>query len=163
MTWLRSQRIALMALMFSAIAVAGVYLWLDVQPVTERNSVTIIAAHDGVAEIAGQELALESARWDEFSAPDGSRVLSIRMSASGGPDATTCGAATLSEPNGGRTWLDADDVIDVPYDSGLSRCTDESAPYGIISVFLVPDDADGPFVLDVPGERHVVARFVIEL
>lgn len=163
MRWLRAQRTALTALMFTAIAVAGVYLWLEVSPVTERHRLTIVPASDGSAEIAGQELTVESTRWDEFDSPPGTRSVSIRVHASGGADAMTCGPFMLTEATGGRTWLDADDVLDVPYEEGESSCLEDSAPYDIISVFVVPEDAVGPFHLDVAGEGNVVARFDVEL
>jgi hypothetical protein len=162
MSWLHRQRVAVTALMFCAIAMAGVHLWLDVRPVTERESLTIVHAADDAVEIAGQELTLESAILDEYSAPQGTRSVSIRLHASGGADATLCGPLSLSDADGARTWLDADDILDVPYDEGESSCLEESAPYDILAVFLVPDDATGPFFFDVPGEDDVVGRFLIE-
>jgi hypothetical protein len=162
MTWLRRQRAALIALMSSAIAVACVHLWLDVQPVSERHSVSFVAVEAGSAEIAGQELSFRSARWDEFPAPEGMRTLSIRLRASGGPEAELCGDVTLTEVHGSRTWTDADDLVDVPYDEGESYCIAESAPYDIISVFVVPGDVDGPFFLDIAGRDRAVARFRVE-
>lgn len=162
MTWLHRQRIALTALMFGAVAVAGVHLWLDVRPVSERESLSIVPAAGDAVEISGQELTLESTRFDEFEAPEGTRSVSVRLRSSGGADSTLCGPLSLSESSGARTWLDARDVVDVPYDEGESACLEDSAPYDILAVFLVPDDATGPFVVDVPGERGVVGRFVIE-
>lgn len=162
MRWPRAQRVPLTALALSAIAVAGVYFWLDVQPVIEKESVTVIESADGRAEIAGQELVLDDARWDEFDGPEGMRVVSVHLRASGGPDATMCRDVTLSEVHGSRTWLDADDVVDVPYEAGESSCVEESAPYDIVAVFAVPEDATGPFHLDIAGERRVVARFLVE-
>lgn len=162
MSWVREQRVALPALALSAVAVIGVYLWLDVQPAVEKESVTFVSAEDGSAEIAGQELSVTSARWDEFSGPEATRTLSIRLRASGGPESTTCGAVSLSEVDGSRTWLDASRLVDVPYDEGESYCIEESGPYDIISVFAVPEDAAGPFYLDIAGEHDVVARFLIE-
>lgn len=162
MTWLRTHRLALTALMFCVAAVAGVHLWLDVMPIAERQEKTITVVEDDTIEIAGQELTLEDARWDEYPSPDGTRVVSVHMRGSGGPDSTSCGRVTLSEVHGSRTWLDADDVIDVPYDAGAAYCMNESEPYDIISVFLVPDDAEGPFFLDIDGEDRAVTRFLIE-
>ncbi|MGW8483143.1 hypothetical protein ACWGJP_08375 [Microbacterium sp. NPDC055903] len=161
MTRSRPQARGLIALAVATVAVVGVHVWLDVLPVVEAERKTVIEA-DGPVAVAGQELSLTGARWDEFEVADGSRSLSIRMRSSGGADATMCGLFVLREPGGGRSWLDADDLIDVPYDEGEPSCIAESAPYEILAVFLVPDDADGPFVLDVPGEGDVVARFDIE-
>ncbi|MCD2498113.1 hypothetical protein [Microbacterium nymphoidis] len=162
MSWVRTQRVALIALLCSALATAGVYLWLDVLPVAEAGDETIVTASDGAAAVAGQELVLGEVRWNEFPAPAGSRSLSIRMRSSGGPDAAICGTVTLSEQHGERTWLDADDLIDIPSEDGEPYCISESAPYDIVSVFALPADADGPFYLDIAGEDHRAARFLIE-
>lgn len=161
MSWVRTQRRALIAVLCTAIATAGVYLWLDVLPVAEAQQETIITSSDGTAEIAGQELVLGDVRWDEFAAPADSRVLSVRLRASGGPDASMCGTVTLSEQHGQRTWRDGDDLVDVPYEAGESYCIAESAPYDVISVFVLPADAEGPFFLDIAGEDHRITRFPI--
>ncbi|GAB3595760.1 hypothetical protein [Microbacterium tumbae] len=161
MTWLRSQRIALSALLFTVIAVVGVSLWLDILPVADQERVTVVRA-EGDVEVAGQELRYRAARWDEFAAPEGARSVSIRLHSSGGPDAALCGEFRLSEADGGRTWLDAHTELDVPYDAGAPYCQEESAPYEILAVFLIPENADGPFVLDIPGEDDVVFRFAVE-
>jgi len=162
MRWVRAQRIALIALLCSAIATVGVYVWLDVLTVAEATNESIVTASGGSAEISGQELVLGEVVWDEYPAPAGSRLLSIHVRSSGGPEAAMCGIVTLSEQRGERTWLDADDLIDVPYEAGESYCIAESAPYDIVSVFALPADAGGPFFLDIAGEDHRVARFLIE-
>jgi len=161
-TWLHTHRLSLTALMFCVVAVAGVHLWLDVMPIADRQKETITVVDDGTAELAGQEVTLEDARWDEYPAPDRARVVSVHMRGSGGPESTSCGRVTLSEVQGSRTWLDADDVIDVPYEAGQSYCTEESEPYDITSVFLVPDDVEGPFFLDIAGDDHTITRFLVE-
>lgn len=159
-SWWRRQRVPLAALLVAAAAVVAVHLWLDVLPATSGDPSTIDAV-DGSAEIAGQTLSLDSARWDEFEAPDGSRTLSIRIASGGGADATTCGLFTLSEADGDRVWSDARSALDVPFDAGESYCQEASGPYAMLAVFLLPDDARGPFVLEVPGDGEV-ARFPVE-
>lgn len=153
----------LAALVVAAVATVGVHLWLDVLPQlqTQQRAVTQVAEGESV-ETAGQTLALRGTRWDEFEAPKGMRTLSVRLDASGGADATWCGAFTLSEVNGDRVWLDARSVVDVPYDAGESSCRDESIAYEILAVFVVPADATGPFHLDVPGDAAEVTRFTID-
>lgn len=162
MTWLRTHRLSLTALMFCVVAVAGVHLWLDVMPITDRQKETITVVDDGTAELAGQEVTLEDARWDEYPAPDGARVVSVHMRGSGGPESTSCGLVTLSEVHGPRTWRDAAKVVDVPYEAGRSHCSSKSEPYDITSVFLVPGDVVGPFFLDIAGDDHTISRFLVE-
>lgn len=160
-SWWRRQRVALTALLVAAAAVVAVHVWLDVLPAATGDPTTIDAG-DGAAEIAGQTLVVDSVRWDEFEAPEGSRTLSIRIDSGGGADATICGVFTLAEADGDRVWSNARSVLDVPVEAGESYCQEASGPYVILAVFLLPDDADGPFVLEVPGDGEV-ARFPIEL
>lgn len=160
-SWWRRQRVALTALIVAAAAVVAVHVWLDVLPASTGDPSTV-EAEDGSAEIAGQTLSVESARWGEFEAPEGSRTLSIRIDSRGGPQATTCGLFTLAEAEGDRVWSNARSVLDVPFDAGESYCQEASGPYALLAVFLLPDDADGPFVLEVPGDGEI-ARFPVEL
>lgn len=160
-TWWRKQRIALIALLAAAAAVVGVHVWFDVLP-SSTAAASVVDARDGAAEVAGQRFTLDSARGDEFEAPSGSRTLSIRIESSGGTDATTCGPFTLAEVRGDRVWTNARSALDVPFEAGESYCQEGSGPYVILAVFLLPDDADGPFVLEIPGDGEV-ARFPVEL
>lgn len=160
MNWWRRQRTALIALAVAATTCAGVHVWLDVLPTLEDEDVTMVAPGRS-ADLAGQQLSLSSTAWGEFEAPDGMRSLSVLLSASGGSDASICGATSLTEPATGRVWLDGRSLVDVPYERGESSCTVESGSYDVLAVFVVPDDAAGPFELDVPGDGDV-ARFVIE-
>lgn len=163
MSWWRRQRTALAALAITAVATVGVHVWLDVLPAHETQAQTMTHVADGdSAEIAGQKMSLQSARWDEFEAPEGMRTMSVRLRAGGGDDATWCQDFTLSEVQGGRVWLDARSELDVPFDAGESSCREEPFSYDILAVFLVPEDAAGPFFFDVPGDTSEVARFTIE-
>lgn len=161
MRWWRKQRVPLIALLVASIAAAGAHVWLDVLPSSEAETPTIIET-ERRAEIAGQALSVDSARWDEFEAPDGSRTVSVLLDATGGKEATTCGAFTLAEVDGPRVWLDARADLDVPFDAGERSCLEESLSYDILVVFLVPDDAVGPFHLDIPDRDNHIARFVVE-
>ena len=158
--WWRTQRTALLAVAVAAIAVISAYVWLDVLP-SIRQPDRVIEAGSG-AVISGQELELGFVEWGEFDAPSDSRSLSIRLTASGGPDAASCGSATLTEPSSSRTWVSSRDGLDVPSDSGSTSCAAEPASHRILLVFLLPDDAQGPFVLDIEGDDSDVARFTVD-
>lgn len=153
----RRQRRSLAALLVAAVAVVGVHVWLEVLPAT-RAEPPVIVAEEGRATVSGQELDLSGTRWDEFDAPAGTRTLSVRLDAAPGADAAGCGGLTLAEVRGDRVWVDARSDLDVPGDAGESFCQEDSGPYRILAVFLLPQGADGPFVLEVPGEDGV-ARF----
>lgn len=162
MTWSKRRRVAVAALAVAAVASVGVHVWLDVIPSVQSQAQTITNIDDGESvEIAGQTMSLRSARWDEFDAPDDMRTVSVRLNAGGGEDATWCREFTLAEAHGDRAWLDARSVVDVPYDAGEASCRDESFAYEILAVFLVPDDAVGPFHFDIPGEPGDVTRFTV--
>lgn len=161
MTWWRRQRLPLAALLVAVAAVVGVQVWLSVIPASSRTAETIEVAQTD-AEIAGQTLRVSQTRWDAFEAPTGSRTLSVHLESDGGPDAATCGPFVLTEPATDRSWQESTSILDVPYDAGERSCIESSAPYGILTVFLVPDDADGPFFFDVRGPDQVTARFLVE-
>lgn len=158
-TWWRSQRAAFAALALAAITAAGAYLWLDVLP-SLRDSGTVTAA-DETAEVAEQTIALGAVTWDDYEAPAGSRTLSVRIRASGGPDSGSCTVTTLTDRSSGRTWVSSRQGLDVPYDDGERSCIASATSYGIQLVFLLPDDAVGPFDLDI-GTTGEVARFRID-
>lgn len=160
MTWWRNQRVALISLLLAVAATVGVHLWLNVLPSLENETVTHVSPGQR-AEVAGQRISVTSVRGDEFDAPTGMRTISVHLNARGNDDATSCGAFTLAEPSTGRVWMDARSELDVPYDAGESSCLSESAPYKILAVFLVPENAIGPFLFDVPGSDDV-ARFTVE-
>jgi hypothetical protein len=159
-TWWRRQRRALIALAVAAIAVVGTYVWLDVVP-SIRPADRVVEAEDA-ADVSGQTLTVGPAEWGEFESPDGTRTLSIRLRASGGPDAGACGTATLTEAATSRTWVSSRSGVDVPSGQGETSCIAEPSSYRILLVFLLPEDADGPFVLDIEGRDSDVARFVVE-
>lgn len=161
MSWWTRQRIPMIALAVTAVAAVGVHVWLDVIP-SMPDTPKVVAAVDDEAAIAGQQLELDAVHWDEYDAPAGSRTLSIRLDARAGADPSTCGAFTLSETSGPRVWRNARSALDVPYDDGETGCEQEPGGYRILAVFLLPDDAAGPFDLDVPDSEGHVARFRIE-
>ncbi len=163
MTWWRRQRAALTALVVAAVATVSVHVWLDVLPQMQAQVQSITQVADGeTVQIAGQTMSFRSARWDEFEAPEGLRTVSVRLNAGGGDEATWCRDFTLAEAHGDRVWLDARSAVDVPYDAGEASCRDESFAYEILAVFLVPEDAVGPFRFDVPGELGEVTRFTFD-
>lgn len=162
--WWRTQRTALIAVAIAAAAVVGAYVWLDVLPSIRQPDRVIEAGPEGGsrAVISGQELELGFVEWGEFDAPGGSRTLSIRLAASGGPDAASCGTATLTEQSSSRTWVSSRKGLELPAGLDETSCLAEPASYRILLVFLLPDDAEGPFVLDIEGDDSDVARFTVD-
>lgn len=161
--WWRTQRTALIALAIAAVAVVGAYVWLDVIPSIRQTDRVIEAesADDSRITISGQELSLGFVEWGEFDAPEGSRTLSVRLSASGGPDAASCGVATLTEQSSSRTWVSSRKGLDLPTGLDASSCAAEPASHRVLLIFVLPDDAEGPFVLDIEGDDSDLARFTV--
>lgn len=160
MSWWRRQRTALLALAVATVAVIGAYVWLDVLP-SVRSGDRVVEVETDV-DISGQTLSIGPAEWGEFESPAGTRTLSIRLRSSGGTDAALCGPATLTDPSSSRTWLSSRSGLDVPSGEGESSCVAESSPYRVLLVFLLPDDVEGPFRLDLEGGDDVTARFTVE-
>lgn len=160
MTWWRRQRRALIALAIAAVAMLGATVWLDILP-SIRSTDRVIDAESTV-DIAGQTLTLGPTEWGEFESPEGSRTLSIRLASSGGSEASLCLRTTLTEIDSDQTWLSSRKGLDVSSDEGENSCIAEPASYRILLTFLLPDDADGPFLLDIEGSDDDLARFHID-
>ncbi|MEI3849141.1 MULTISPECIES: hypothetical protein [Microbacterium] len=162
MTWWRRQRRAIIGLLLAVGAVVGVHVWLDVIPAAPRTSVRTIVV-DGRAEVHGHTLSVAASRWGEFDAPRGSTTLTVVLHARSDEGAESCGTFRLSERDGSRLWLDAGSAVDVDIDDEDTEtgCREGNGGYRILTVFLLPDDARGPFWLDVPVEDEV-ARFRID-
>lgn len=166
MTWRRTHGRALAALLMAATATVGVHIWFDVLQAGGPEQPAYVLA-EGTTEIGGHELTLISTRPGEFEAPAGSKTLSVWLDARSDDDAAPCRSITLTEMSGSRTWLDAQSDVDTSSDADArdaeATCREGSPFYRILSVFLLPDDATGPFWLDVPVGIDETARFRIEL
>lgn len=157
----KTQGRPLIALVVAAVAVVAIQFWFQVRPTLENSTPPPIIA-DGPVELGGHRLTLDSVRRGEFDAPEGSTTLSVRLRADSDDDAETCRSFVLSEADGDRVWLDAHRDLDIDSDDERN-CRNDSASYRILTVFLLPDDATGPFWLDVPiGEHRESVRFRID-
>lgn len=160
MRW-SGRRASLIALLAAVVAVVAVHVWFDVVPTIESDEMTVVSADEAV-DVAGQQLTLRSVRADEFEAPKGSHTVSVRLHSSGGAEATGCRSLLLTAQGDGRVWTPGTSELDIPSDAGESRCQAESPPYDILAVFVVPDDASGPFWFDVTDEDGRIVRFPVE-
>jgi hypothetical protein len=161
MRW-SGRRASLLALLVAVLAVVSVHVWFDVVPTIESDDAIVVTADEAV-DVAGQRFALRSMRADEFGAPDGAHSVSIRLHSTGGAEAIGCRSLLLTAQDDGRVWTPATSELDIPSDAGESRCQAESPPYDLLAVFVVPDDASGPFWFDVTDEDGRVVRFPVEL
>ncbi|MBO9624935.1 MAG: hypothetical protein J7484_01020 [Microbacterium sp.] len=161
MTWWRRRRLAIGGLVLAALAAFGAHFWYDVRPRIGADKPYVTADESGAVEAGGNRLSIWSVTRAEFEAPTGSTTLSVRMHAASTEDSERCGAVTLTEADGGRVWLDARRDVDIRSDEEHS-CQEGSASYDILAVFLLPDDARGPFWLDVPIGRSDQVRLLVE-
>lgn len=161
MSWWRRQRASLIALVAAGALTLGAHVWLDVLPALETSS-PVPTVQDGAVEVGGNELELDSVRRDEFEAPDGTSSLSVRLYARSAADAETCGSFTLTEVEGGRVWLTDRGALDAWTEDDETSCREGTDGYRILAVFLLPEDAGGPFWFDADVADEVV-RFRIDL
>lgn len=107
----------------------------------------------------------ESARYDgarigpasaEFTdapgAPGGTRVVSATVLVTPGDEPISCVSPVLREAGGaGRQWSEASFALEREYDPALKTSCDSDLPirYSLTLEYLVPEDATGPFVIEL--------------
>jgi hypothetical protein len=154
--WLRRNRGALIAAgtlaLLTTIVVGGNEWWRIAQ---NQEIVPISAAAEQSIEFGGVRYGPASASElvdaADAGAPEGTRVVIVEVPVDPGDIAARCPVRTaLHELGGaGRTWTSSPSDVDW-YPDGPSLCgTDEPGPFVGTAWFLVPDDAAGPFGLEL--------------
>jgi hypothetical protein len=83
-------------------------------------------------------------------APAGARVVVIEVPVDPRGTILSCATPMLREAEGdGRRWSNALADVDWNYDNSSSCPSDEAVPFTIEVPYLVPDDATGPFGLEL--------------
>ncbi|MDQ0894306.1 hypothetical protein QFZ26_001861 [Agromyces ramosus] len=111
-----------------------------------RTSIDYAGAAWGPVEV------VELAPLEGFEAPAGSRTLEVTVPVDPGSEPVTCLAPTLHEVGGAeRQWDERTYDLGEAYDRGTwNSCAGSGTePFAIVVPFVVPDDAVGPFALDV--------------
>lgn len=160
MMWWRMRRLALTGLLAATLAAAGMHVWFQTLPALEGSEPSVVIS-DGSVELGGHLLRVSSTRWGQFDAPEGSTTFSVVLDARSDQESALCGDIALAEANGSRVWLQAHRDLDATSDDEWS-CQEDSRFYGILAVFLLPEDASGPFWLDVPIGSSEVLRFRLD-
>lgn len=174
-SWWRRNWLALVALIVllpaTLLVVAGTE-WRDyfVRPYSEP----VFADEDGIVEFAGNTWGPADVRTLKDSTglnlPDGAKVivgLVPVVEDTPGDAAPTCDSPILVSQRDGRQWtemrnrLGLEDLASEP-----TRCDAEvdGEPYRILAPFVVPEDVEGPFWLDVrvAGQETEFIRFSVD-
>jgi hypothetical protein len=89
---------------------------------------------------------------DAPGAPDGTRVVSATVLVTPGDEPISCVSPVLREAGGaGRQWSEASFDLEREYDPALKTSCDSALPirYSLTLQYLVPEDATGPFVIEL--------------
>src|SRR5690606_12493519 len=83
------------------------------------------------------------------------RVVAVAIPVVPHGDAVHCTAPTLVEQSTGREWREMRSELGLPYDPAeptscvLPEEGEPALPYELVVPFIVPDDAEGPFWVDI--------------
>ena len=89
---------------------------------------------------------------DDPAAPRGTRVVTVTVEIDPDPtDPIACRSPQLHEVDGlQRVWNERSSELDRGFDDDITSCSsEESAPYSLRLEYVVPEDATGPFTVDV--------------
>ena len=164
--WWRSNAWALIALALlipAVVVTVGANEWSDYfsgrpsQPIDVRAG---DSAGAGDAEIG--PASAEFSTDDTLTVPDGMRVVVASIHVDPGDPAIGCVPLVLRESSGAqRQWDEASLEVGWPYDAEdpTSCASDATGPYTLVTPFLVPDDARGPFSVELVTGKEL-PRFV---
>jgi len=156
--WWRRNRLALIALVILVPATAAAIGWQEwyqyfgfgARPVSavevdEDESIEFAGATWG--PIRGGEIADVTG----LDVPRDSRLIAVAVPVQASTEGIGCATPTLVEQSTGRGWDPVRDRIGLEYDSDEpTTCnSSEAGDYELILPFVVPDDADGPFWVDI--------------
>ncbi|MCR2808647.1 MULTISPECIES: hypothetical protein [unclassified Microbacterium] len=122
----------------------------------------------GAVDYAGAAIGPARARFaDDPAAPEGTRLVSATVLVSPGTEPISCLSPQLREAGGaGRQWNEASAGLDRGYDPDrLTFCdSDLSIRYSLTLDYLVPEDAAGPFFIELASAAAIpqFVRLVIE-
>lgn len=172
-SWWRRNRLALIALVVlipgTAIGI-GWHEWHQYYGFEARPFQPIVVEEDASAELVGATWGpVRGGEIDDlsgFDVPDGAKVIAVGVPVDAGTDGVTCTAPVLVHQASGREWQTARSEMGLLSDSEEPETcvSDEKGEYELIVPFVVPDDVEGPFWVDVwPQEAGgSFLRFTLE-
>ncbi|GAA5206374.1 hypothetical protein [Microbacterium kyungheense] len=165
--WWRSNAVALGALVLLVPATYAAMSWNEWSTVLENSASKAVALPPG-EEIpyAGATVGPASAEFTELpDAPAHTRVVTVTLHIDPGDQSFSCTVPQLREADGHRRQWDARDDLGREWDPDIHTFCDSEAegPYDLTLDYLVPDDASGPFVVElesVAGRPEFVSAVV---
>lgn len=147
---------ALAVLILATIGVIGGNEWNSY--FSGRASIPVTVAAGGSAELAGTTWGpatahrLDADETASLQPPSATRLLEVTVPVTPGATAVGCQRPVLRETDGAqRQWNDASGTLprSAVNDQPSSCLADATGPYSIVVPFLLPENAEGPFVLDL--------------
>ncbi|MET0297595.1 MAG: hypothetical protein ABW024_09350 [Microbacterium sp.] len=159
----------------AALVTAGVLIPVTIAAIAlhERNDTggswqdSVVATGESL-DYAGATVGPATAEFvDDDAAPSGTRVVRVTVDIDPDPSAPiACLTPQLRETEGRqREWDERSYELGRGFDEDLTSCaSDRSTPYSMLLEYVVPDDAEGPFTVDVDAAAGwpVLARLRVQ-
>lgn len=173
--WWRCNRAGLIVLAVllpvTVAAIGGLPWWEDFSsranvPATARGTETVTL--DGSAYGPARATLVTDTTGLTAAIPANARLIAVSVPVT--PDHKTkpqCFSPVLVEQSTGRRWAEMGLALGVPYDpdhsTSCATASNHQGPLEMITFYLVPQDATGPFWVDVDviGARPEFARFSV--
>lgn len=172
-SWWRRNRFALIALAVLVPATAlgiGWHEWHQYYGFDARPFQPIVVEDGDDAELVGVTWGpIRGGELDDlsgFDVPAGATVIAVGVPVDAGTEGVSCVAPVLVHQETGREWRTARSEMGLLSDSAEPETcvTSQKGEYELIVPFVVPDDVEGPFWVDVwPQEAGgSFLRFALE-
>ena len=172
-SWWRRNRAGLIAttvLLPATVLAVGWQNWHLIYDFGARPTDPVVVADGESAELAGATFGpVRSTVIDDLEGldvPEGARVIAAAVPVAPDADGVSCRRPTLTDQVSGREWELKRAEIGVPFNADEPEfcSSDELGDYELIAPFVVPDDVEGPFWLDVwpQGAGGTFLRFPID-
>jgi len=161
-SWWRRNRLALVALAILVPATAFAVGWQEWRQyfAFDGRPVTPIAVEEGDSKdtagaswgpVRGGEITDVAG----LDVPPDTRLIAVAVPADPDTDGLICDTPVLVEQKTGREWRPVRSEIGLESDpTEPERCMpDQTSPYELVVPFVVPDDVEGPFWVDVWPQR----------
>lgn len=151
--WWRSNAIALGAIVLLVPATYAALTWNEWSAILQSSDSRPIALEPGdTLEYAGATIGPVTSTYSELpSAPRGTKIVTVTVKIDPGGPPIICDAPVLHESGADpREWKASSDLgRDWDPDLRTFCSSEETGPYQLDLDYLVPDDASGPFTLEL--------------
>ncbi|WP_102191484.1 hypothetical protein [Microbacterium aurantiacum] len=172
-SWWRRNRVALVAvaiLLPATVVAIGGQNWRLIYAFDARPVDPVVVGEKDSAELAGATFGpVRSGVIDDLSGldvPEGAKVIAAAIPVDSGAEGVSCRRPTLTHQASGRQWTLMRSEIGVEYNAEEPEfcSSEETGSYEIIAPFVVPEDLEGPFWVDVwpQGVGGTFLRFPID-